>query len=138
MDSLPDEEIELAHRQVRRYEVLLFVKFADARLGGLLNYYLEMKNHNKMKRCTRRTDNSIKKYGRKLALGQGPDNAQYHNKDGREKLHLPRIWGPNGEAYRDSVGVLLADLLALGFPLLENIIFFILELHCAGRVNDRC
>jgi len=34
-------------------------------------------------------------------------------------------------SYRNPVGVLLADFLAFRFPLLENVVFFILEFHCA-------
>lgn len=32
--------------------------------------------------------------------------------------------------YWDPVGVLLTDFLALSLPLLENVVFFVLKLHC--------
>jgi len=36
-DSLPDEEVELAHRQVRRHQVLLLVQLCDPGLGSSLH-----------------------------------------------------------------------------------------------------
>lgn len=41
VDSLPDQEIELAHSQVRRDQVLLLVQVSDLGLWRLLHDHLE-------------------------------------------------------------------------------------------------
>jgi len=37
MDSLSDQEVELANSQIRRYQILLLVQIANARLGRFLH-----------------------------------------------------------------------------------------------------
>ena len=48
VDALADEEVELAHRQVGRHQVLLLVKVTDASLRRLLHDHLKVKDASKV------------------------------------------------------------------------------------------
>lgn len=71
------------------------------------------------------------------------DNVQQHCAGKGGKRKIKKFWDisriPNrhrrAPSYRDPVGILLPDFFALSLPFLENVIFFVLELHCVPR-ND--